>query len=291
MKVGRIFRWVLVFATLGLFALMLPVGVAAANPTVPPDPRFVITRLGDQPPAAATAAAAPMTTAVTPPKSLRFTAQGRITVKGTPGDLMLAMKGEFASPDRLHATLTLSDSSSSDTIPPIELIVVGQSPYVHLTGDASPIGQDVWVLIDNLDGLTSVPGAGILNLANLPPVSTQTQMLGDETINGTATTHTRTTVDATSLLGGTVKSAKPSSITVDMWVGKGDNFPRRIAISGNLSIDPSALTSGQTGRTAAVAPSSVVDATLNFTIDFSDFNVPVTINPPATFVKLSDVLK
>jgi len=282
--------------SMSLLAVMAPVGVGAADPAGKPDPRYIITRLGDQPPVAAVAA--PMTTPTTPtatapmlPQSFRFTAQGRITVKGTPGDLMLAMKGEFAKPDRLHATLALSDSSSSDTIPPIELLVIGQSPYVHLTGDASPTGMDVWVLVDNPTGLTSVPGASIPNLANLPPVSTQMQTLGDETINGAPTTHTRTTVDATMLLGGTAKGAKPSMLTVDVWTGKSDNFPRRVSVNGNLTIDPSALAGGQTGSPTATLPASAVDATLSFTMDFSDFNAAVTINPPAAFVKLSDLLK
>ncbi len=299
MRVRRMVRGLMVVVSLSLLAILLPVGVGAADPARSPDPRYIITRLGDQPPAAPVAApmttpttpTTPMTTAPTLPQSFRFTAQGRITVTSTPGDLMLTIKGEFAKPDRLHATLTLSDSSSSDTIPPIELLVVGQSAYVHLTGDASPTGKDVWVLIDNPAGLTSVPGASIPNLANLPPVSAQTQTLGDETINGAPTTHTRTTVDATTLFGGAAKGAKPSMLTVDVWVGKGDNFPRRVSVNGNLSIDPSALTSGQTGRTTAAVPSSSVDATLSFTVDFSDFNAAVTINPPATFVKLSDLPK
>ena len=85
------------------------------------------------------------------------------------------------------------------------------------------------------------PGGMMPNLANLPPIPTQTQTIGDETINGTLTTHMRTTIDATALLGGMSKSAKPSKLTVDIWTGKADNLPRRVAVNGSLSIDPNSL--------------------------------------------------
>ena len=289
MRVRRIVRGLIFLVSLSVITFMMPAGIAAADPSSSPDLSHFITRLGDQPPAAP-AATAPTKPAIVQPQSFRFTAQGRITVAGTPGDVMLTMKGEFAKPDRLHAMLMVSNASSSDTIPPIELVVIGKTPYVHLTGKASPTGQDVWVLVDNPDGMAGVPGAAVPNLANLPPVSTQMQTLGDETINGTLTTHTRTTVDATALFGGMGKSAKPSLLTVDVWAGKDDNFPRRVTINGSLSIDPSTLNSGQTSRATMATPSSPLDATLAFTIDYSDFNAAVTINPPTTFVKLSDVL-
>jgi hypothetical protein len=268
---------------------LLPLAVAAADPSAGPDPRLVVTRLGDQPPAASPSV--PGGAAML--QSFHFSAQGKITVGGTsPDTLSLTMNGDFAMPDRLHATVTVSDTASTGTIPPIELVVVGSQPYIHLTGSASPTGKDVWVLIDNPSGTGMFPGGMMPNLANLPPIPTQTQTVGDETINGTLTTHMRTTIDATALLGGSSKGAKPSNLTVDIWTGKSDNLPRRIAVNGSLSIDPNSL-AAQFGGAAATAPTTAVmnvDATISFTMDFSNLNLPVTITAPTSFVKLSDFL-
>jgi LppX_LprAFG lipoprotein len=264
---------------------LLPLAVGAAAPPVGVDPRLIITRLGDQPPAGVSStpgAAASL-------QSFHFVAQGMLTISGEPDKISLAMNGDFAMPDRLHATVTLTDSASNDTIPPIEFVVVGSTPYVHLTGDLSPAGKDLWVLIDNPDGMGGMFPAGMMpNLANLPPIPTQTQTVGDETINGTLTTHMRTTIDATALLGGMSKSARPSKLTVDTWTGKADNLPRRVAVNGNLSIDPNAL-AAQLGQ-ETVSGARPVNANFTFTVDFTNLNAPVTITAPASFVKLSTLL-
>jgi hypothetical protein len=288
MRLRRGFRALIAGVVFLVLIGALPVSLAAADPSSQPDPRLVITRLGDQPPAGPPPAAT-ATTAM--PKSFRFSAQGRLTVPGESGEITLAMNGEVGVPDRLHATLTLSiqDTGSNDSIGPLEVVVVGTSPYVHLTGDASPTGKDIWVLIDNPGGAGSFPASMLPDFGNLPPVPTQTQTLGDETINGTLTTHMRTTVDATALFGG-AKNAKPSTLTVDVWTGKSDNFPRRASINGNVTIDPTALAS-LVGGSASDFSGPPVTLSLALTINFTDLNVPVTIDAPTTFVKLSDVLK
>lgn len=274
------------------FGLLLLTGtvsatVGAANPSPQPDSRHVITRLGDQPPAGPS-----VTVAATAPQSFRFAAQGHVTVPGESGDLALAISGELALPDRLHAalTLTLHDGTTSDTVGPLELVVVGTTPYVHLTGGLSPNGKDVWVLVDTPGGLGPLPTMMLPNLGSLTPVTTLTQTLADETISGTETTHTRTTVDATALLSGGAKNAKPSSLTIDLWSGKDDNFPRRVGINGNVTIDPAALIS-LIGDNTTAPSAQPVTLSLALTIDFTDLNAPVTVSAPATFVKLSDLVK
>lgn len=283
-RMGAFARGLMMAILVLVFGGVLPLAVTAAPPTGI-DPRLVITRLGDQPPAGVSSAPGTATML----QSFHFVAQGTLTISGQPDTLSLAMNGDFAMPDRLHATVTLTDSVSTDTIPPIELVVVGSKPYVHLTGDASPTGKDIWVLIDNPDGTGGMfPGGMMPNLANLPPIPTQTQTIGDETINGTPTMHMRTTIDATALLGGMSKGAKPSKLTVDTWTGKADNLPRRVALNGNLSIDPNVL-AAQFGQEMD-ATAKPVNAMLSFTVDFSNLNAPVTITAPTSFVKLSDLL-
>lgn len=290
MRVRALLRGVMTAVLIVLVGGLLPLAVAAADPSAKPDPRLVVTRLGDQPPAgppSAPGAAAML-------QSAHFSAQGKITVSGSSPDVLsLTMNGDFAMPDRLHATLTVSDTASTDTIPPIELIVVGSTPYIHLTGNASPTGKDTWVLVDNPGGMGMLPGGMMPNLANLPPIPTQTQTVGDETINGTLTTHMRTTIDATALLGGSSKNAKPSNLTVDVWTGKSDNLPRRVAVNGSLSIDPNSLAAQFGGGAAVATPTTAamtMDATIALTVDFTNLNVPVTITAPTSFVKLSDFL-
>jgi hypothetical protein len=279
-------RGVMTAVLIMLVGGLLPLAVAAADPSAGPDLRFVVTRLGDQPPASPPSVPGAAATL----QSAHFSVQGKITVSGTPTDtLSLTMNGDFAMPDRLHATVTVSDTASTDTIPPIELVVVGSTPYIHLTGSASPTGKDIWVLVDNPGGMGMFPGGMMPNLANLPSIPTKTQTVGDETINGTLTTHMRTTIDATALLGGSSKSAKPSNLTVDIWTGKSDNLPRRVAVNGSLSIDPNSLASQFGGATAA-SPAMPVDATIALTVDFTNLNAPVTITAPTSFVKLSDFL-
>lgn len=287
MRLRRGFRLPMSGVALLLLIGALPMSVAAADPAPRPDPLHVITRLGDQPPAGTPAVA--KASAV---QSFRFSARGRLTVPGESGDLTLTMSGEFALPDRLHAALTLKlqDKTTSDTVGPLELTLIGSTPYVHLPADLSPTKRDVWVLIDNPDGGGALPTAMVPNLGNLPPVSTQTQTLADETIGGTLTTHTRVIVDATALFSGGAKNAKPSNLTVDVWTGKADNFPRRVGINGDLTIDPDALASLIGGGTST-GSAKPVTMTLSFTIDFTDLNAPVTINAPTTFVKLSDFVK
>jgi hypothetical protein len=287
MHVRAPLRGVMTAVLIVLIGGLLPLAVAAADPSAGPDPRLVVTRLGDQPPVAPPSV--PGGAAML--QSFHFSAQGKITVSGTsPDTLSLTMNGDFAMPDRLHATLTVSDTASTDTIPPIELVVVGSTPYIHLTGGASPTGKDVWVLVDNPGGMGMFPGGMMPSLANLPPIPTQTQTVGDETINGTLTTHMRTTIDATALLGGSSKSAKPSNLTVDIWTGKSDNLPRRVAVNGSLSIDPNSLAAQFGGGAAAASLAMPVDATIALTVDFTNLNVPVTITAPTSYVKLSDFL-
>src|SRR4051794_41112350 len=114
MRLGKMVRGAMcLFALLALCGA-LPLGVAAADPAPKPDLRYVITRLGDQP--AVLPPSGPATTGNTV-QSFAFSGQGRITVAGEPGALGLALTGDFAQPDRVHMTLTLSDPSSGETIP------------------------------------------------------------------------------------------------------------------------------------------------------------------------------
>jgi hypothetical protein len=285
MQSGKILRGLACLLTVIMFWCALPLGAAAADPTPKPDLRYVITRLGDQPPVLPTIGPGTATAQV---QSFKFSAQGVISIAGPDGgDLRLAMTGEFAMPDRLHLTVTFTDPQAGEIIP-IELIVIGTTPYLHLTKDLAPNGKDTWVLVDNPGGMNSLPGVNLPNVANLPPVSTQMQTIGDETVGGVPTTHTRTTIDATALLGGSAKGAKPSMLTLDLWTGKSDTFPRRLTINGALSIDPNALLGLTDGTPSSAA--DIVNATLTFSMNFTDLNTPVTIAAPTAFVKLSDIL-
>lgn len=278
----RLFRGII--ALVGLLALVgaFPLTAGAADPlSSVPDPRYVITRLGDQ----STVTATPRPMAGAQVQSFRFAAQGRVTAAGEPDELRLAMQGEFAMPDRFRATLTISDPTEPAPVT-FDVIVIGDKLYIRLPPDLALDGKELWVLIDDPRGLGAVPGAKMPGLATLPPIPTQMQTLGDETINGVLTTRTRTTIDATALLGGSAQGAQPSTLTLDLWTGKADNFPRRLAINGTAAINPDALFGLDSSPRSAAA---TVTVTIAFTMDFTDINVPITIVAPATYVNLSSL--
>jgi hypothetical protein len=273
--------WILAVIALWCVA---PLAAAAADPGPKPDPRYVITRLGDQGPALPVL---PPGASATQVQSFKFSSQGRITIAGESGELRFTMTGEVAMPDHIHLTLTLTDPDTGELLP-LEFVLIGKTPYIHLPSGITPDGKDVWVLVDDTDALMAISGMGMPNLASLPPIPTQTQTIGDETVNGTPTTHTRTTIDATALLGGSAKGSKPSTLTLDQWLGKSDNFPRRLTINGTVSIDPNALF-GDLSNDSGLS-SEIVNATLSYSMDFTDINAPVTVSAPTTYVKLSDLI-
>jgi hypothetical protein len=291
-------------------AWTLPSRAAAATPTPHPNPRYVITRLGDQPPPGTAPRPATLASSI---QSFRVSMQVRIIAPGGTEELRQSMTGEFALPDRAHTTTVLSDSLSAAT-DTLDWIAIGKDNYLYFDQLPTAAGPGAWVLFDDPafanqpDGRDITDGADLLNLVNVLPSLPGTEIIGDETINGVLTTHTRATVDASTYVGAadyvplTFDGARVHPfLTLDLWTGKSDNFPRHLTLTGNLFIDPARLL-GQMGSTPssdtdlsdavnsyAINGPGKVPAPARFVMDFTDLDAPVTIDAPATFIKLSDL--
>jgi hypothetical protein len=311
-KVSTVPRVLTVLLILLTCSCALPFSAAAATPTPPPDPRYVITRLGDQPPPGPAPRPATIASSI---QSFRVSMQVRITAPGGTEELRQSVTGEFALPDRAHTTTVLSDSLSADT-DTFDWIAIGKDNYLYFDQIPTAAGPGAWVLFDDPefanqpDGRDITSGADLLNLVNVLPILPGTEIIGDETINGVLTTHTRATVDARTYVGAAdyvpteLDGARVHPLlTLDLWTGKSDNFPRHLTLTGNLFIDPARLL-GQMGSTPssdadlldavtsyAINGPGKVPAPASFVMDFTDLNAPVTIDAPATFVKLSDLFK
>jgi LppX/LprAFG-like lipoprotein len=86
--------------------------------------------------------------------------------------------------------------------------------------------------------------------------------VGDETINGTATTHYRAKLDLSKL----PKVAAPANATyapIDIWIGKDDGYVHRIHTAYTLKV-------------ASAAAQAIA-----VTVDFSDFGKSVSVSIPA----------
>jgi len=295
--------WAVVgIALLTCIAMSTPGTVSADDGVVVTPPNYYAQRLGG--PIINYASATPTVVAMpVTPRSSRFTGHGQVSVSGSPmvPTLTFAVRGEQMQPASAHLVLTLDSATGPAAIPPIEVTVVDTKVYVHLTGTLAPNGRDEWLLIDGLDNSLPATAASMTTMmgaSSLSPNAVTIQTLGDETINGVPTTHQRATVDPATLVGLVNGAAttgsqgarvQQASAVVDFWIGKSDHYLHRATLTEQIRIDPRALTSMGTPATME-GGTGPVDAAVTFTIDFTDFNTPVTITPPATYTKLSDVV-
>jgi hypothetical protein len=191
--------------------------------------------------------------------------------------------------------------TSTVSIDIIETTRIGKDLYLHLPASLAPDGKDQWVLLDSLGPfLQEVTGA---NSASQNPLDAlailnniqNVQKIGDETVNSAPTTHYRGTVNAPNagqsnpigdFINGFISRIEETTTTVDVWVGTNDNLVRRISIVNSTRLD---LTNVTRRVTPAAATSSAPTTQSSLTFDFTDFDANLTIAPPATFKRLSDL--
>src|SRR5205823_3551216 len=72
------------------------------------------------------------------------------------------------------------------------------------------------------------------------------QTVGDETVNGSATTHYRGVAPpprsgpsnpVNDFINGLLSRLESTTTTVDVWVGKGDNLVRRMSVANSTRLD------------------------------------------------------
>jgi hypothetical protein len=230
--------------------------------------------------------------------------QARITAPGGAEELRMTMTSDVVLPDRVHTRMVFSDSLSAET-QTLEVVSIGPDTYVYFDPSLTANGQGMWVLIDDSAALSQPEGrditwgADLVQLVSALPVLPGAQTIGDETIDGVPTTHTRTTVDAMTYVG----AADDLPLTLDLWTGTSDTFPRHLTLTGTLRIDPDRLLGQPGGKVSSAegpadavlsytdAGAGSVDAPARFDLEFTDLNAPLAVEAPATYVTLADLFK
>ncbi len=179
------------------------------------------------------------------------------------------------------------------------IVSTGTGGYVTLDGVAYQLPAADFQRLES--GFSSVGGSsqggGGLSSLGINPQHwlTNASVVGSDTVGGADTTHIRSGVDVSALLGdlntllGKASSSTgtklPSSIppatqqkiaasiknaTVDIWTGKSDKVLRKLTL--NLTVPVS-------GRLSTLA-GGVTSAAISFTLQYSDVNQPQTIAAP-----------
>lgn len=194
-------------------------------------------------------------------------------------------KGEAKFPDK--ASMSLQVKTGSITIS-TEMVFAAGKIYIKdpTTGNwtAPASAQGVTQFTNQADPLS---GAAILKTAQ------SIKDLGDTTLNGSAVHHYQivpdkskvadqaTTQEAKDLLRSMLESG---SIQLEVWIGKDDHLLHRVKNDTDANIDLKKVmeASGQQLPPGFPLPAgATVHTVVHATIDYRDFNAPVTVSVPA----------
>ena len=203
-------------------------------------------------------------TAQTP--SEHVTLKGSLTVGGTL--VTIDGTGDFDNASKrgsMHADFSAGGLSGT-----LDEVLNGTTVYLQspLLTSNLPKGKS-WLKLDlqkaapkgiDLSALTTQSPTKLLS--QLQAAGNVTKV-GDETINGTATTHYRAKLDA-SKLPKVAALANATYGPLDIWIGKDDGYVHRLHMAYTIKV------------ASASAQSIAV------TVDFSDFGKSVSVSVPAT---------
>ena len=194
-------------------------------------------------------------------------------------------KGEAKFPDQ--AAMSMQVKTGSITVS-TEMVMAGGRIYVKdpQTGRfTQPQGADVLGQFTNqADPLSS---AAILKTAQ------SVKNLGDTTLNGKAVHHYQIVPDKNKLADqASSPQAKElvrsmlqgGSIRLEVWIGKDDHLLHRLKDDTDATVDLNQVmqASGQQLPPGFTMPAGVtVHTVVHATIDYHDFNTPVTVSAPA----------
>jgi hypothetical protein len=194
-------------------------------------------------------------------------------------------KGEAKFPDK--ASMSLQVKTGSMTIS-TDMVFAGGKIYIkdptsgNWTQPAS--AQGVSQFTNQADPLS---GAAILKTAQ------SIKDLGDTTLNGTAVHHYQIVPDKNKVADqASTQQAKDlvrsmlenGSILLEVWIGKDDHLMHRMKNDTDATIDLKKVmdASGQQLPPGFPLPAgSTVHTVVHATIDYRDFNAPVTVSVPA----------
>ena len=192
-------------------------------------------------------------------ESFAFEVNGSLLVDSTDGEVRIPLtyNGVSAAPGRSRASLTLNVYFFSLQI---DLIIIGDTVWT-----TNP-QTEVWERADS--DMIALPNPALLIGGDTPALSDPV-IAGAERVDGVETLHLRgvAQIDALSGLGDELALA-------DVWVGSEDWLVYRIVAGGEVDLDGLGLPLASAGLTGS--------AELSLDIRLSDFNTPVTIEPPDT---------
>ena len=197
--------------------------------------------------------------------------------------------GEAQFPDRYHAVMNVKMGGLSLAT---EIVVANGKAYVK-----NPLTQK-WEVSPQSGSLTDQLGQpDPLSYDQFLKNVKSIKDLGDTTQAGASVHHYSLTPDKDKLIASLNKLGKnpqaaaamkqvldSGTMAVEVWFGKDDHLVRRMYVNLDYNIDLSQLV-GSLGASAGASASrlpagSTIHATAQVTINYHDFDAPVTINVP-----------
>lgn len=174
----------------------------------------------------------------------------------------IRFSGDFALPDRAGGTLQVALGIVALEM---DIVTIGEQAYITNpeTGEWEQIPL-IYTGLPNPYDLV-LPPAGISRYTDI-------RVAEGETIDGVRTRHVRANLRA-NVLGGAY-----DKLFVEMWIGEDDNLIRRLTMAGETDVeeqDTAGLASGALG-----AADIGGEAEFLMTITYSDFDKPISIEPP-----------
>jgi hypothetical protein len=161
-------------------------------------------------------------------------------------------EADYAAPNKVYIKQTAAGLNGAQTS---EVITIGTAGYVK-----APDTGNVWVKINPSDVGADPTALNIASLLGVIQYASNLQAVGDETIDGVATTHYKMTLDAKGI--PTVNGLTWSAATGDVWIIKYSGLFQRV--HANLTLGPGAIRQGN----------------VLVTVAFRDYGKPVTITAP-----------
>ena len=226
-----------------------PTPVSSAQPSTP-EPQA-------EPPPDAAQILAMAVDAMASVESFHFTTTGSLETTETESEMTIsiAFEGDSLSPDRTSARLTLGVSVF---LLEIDIVTIGADVYLTnpMTGEWEVTSTDEFGIPDP-----------VLLVSGVFPSLNDMKKVGEERIGEIPSYHLSGSVTSADLemLGADLES-------VDIWIGAEDSLLYRISTQGLVNLDELGLSLEDMGLGG--------EATIALQIDLSDFNEPVTIEPP-----------
>ena len=174
----------------------------------------------------------------------------------------IRFSGDFQLPDRASGKLQLALGL---VLLQLDIVTIGEQAYI--TNPETGVWEQYPMF------LTGLPDP--YDLVLLPAETSRysdIQVVKDETIDGIETQHIRANLRA-SVLGGSY-----DNLFLDIWIGKDDSLIHRLTMSGETDVDEQDTAGLASGALGAADIGGKAEFTM--TIDYTNFNQPVVIEPP-----------